>query len=74
MNCQRLNKTMTKEIEKTWSRLNILKAKFAMGAMTYDEVKTQMAPLLKTINDKGAKVAKKYKKPYYPLIFSRFIR
>jgi len=44
-----------------------IKARFLRGEITYEEGKELVAPLLKGMNEKGAKVAKKFGRVYREL-------
>lgn len=53
---------------------NHLRNAMALGWMTYDEAKEMATPVLKEMNEKGKRIAKKYGKKFYPMTFTEVVR
>jgi hypothetical protein len=66
---------MQKKIETAWERLHTLKYEYmAYQKYTYDQMRELTKPHLDIINERGREVSRKYKMPYRPLTFSKFMR
>jgi hypothetical protein len=51
-----------------------IRAEFLKGKITFDEAKAQVLPLLVEMNEKGAKIARKFGRTYKKLTFGYIFR
>ena len=51
-----------------------IKFNLLIGAITYDEAKEQMEPIIHEMNKKGLEIAKKHNQKFRPFTFSGLMR
>lgn len=54
--------------------IQIIRLQLLSKEIDYKEARALATPHLNTLNEIGRKIAKKYKKPYYPLSFKGLMR
>lgn len=55
-------------------QIDEIKFKMLIGALTYDEAKEEMEPIIDEMNKKGAEIAKKHNQKFRPFTFSNLMR
>ena len=62
--------TITKRVDNALAEARAIRFAAAHGALTYEQAKTRAEELLKTVNEVGEKIAKKYKRIFRKIRFS----